>query len=149
MATISPTGAVQMNGGSKTTLEAIQKAFHVARSLGPTAQSIRDEATAYLTRLEAGHIADGYEVLEAKPFSQPSVVLSEQAQVKILLAKLESTPILPRRRPTNVWNVEEVAETPEKLFDDALKNLGYSQISNEDRTRVIEETVPKKWWQGK
>jgi hypothetical protein len=39
-------------------------------------------------------------------------LLSEQTQVKILLAKLESTPML-RKRPPNVWTIEEVPDAPE------------------------------------
>jgi hypothetical protein len=59
-------------------------------------------------------------------------------------ANRKQTPILRKRPSTNVWNVEEVEETPEKLFDDALKNIGYSRITNDGRTTMIEEMVPKK-----
>jgi hypothetical protein len=157
MATVSPAGAVMMKGdGIKSVQARMQQSFEAARKLGPTMKSIRDEATAYLTKLERGHVAEGYEVVEPEnPASKPPIVLSEQAQVKRLLAKLESTPML-RKRPTNVWTIEDItAETPEKIYRDALVSLGHAGPLTDAMKRNIgpsfaeKEPTRKRWWSRK
>jgi hypothetical protein len=110
-------------------------------------KAIRQVAADFVQEIEARHLGEGLEVIEETKL-RVHVPLVDQPNMKSLLETLRNTP-LQRKRPTNVWHVEEIKETAEDLQKAALKSLGYEPTETGVESLKTCKSLPatkKKWW---
>jgi hypothetical protein len=148
----SSTGAILCSGRGLASVQAhVQRSFEEARALGPTIKGIRQVAADFVQEVQSQNLGDGLEIIEEKKPAIPLKPLVDRAAP--ILERLARMPML-RKRPTNVWTVEEVPDAPETLFEAALVSLGHKSADSVSESRphisivsiVSEPNKRRSWW---
>jgi hypothetical protein len=149
----SPGGAVIGNGkGIESVMAVMKREFNRSRSYGPTMKAVHQAADDFVQEVKNQHFGEGIEIIEEK---RPALPLRPRVdRAAPILERLARTPML-RKRPPNVWTIDEVPDTPERLFEAAWISLGHEPANavNESRVQAIVPMAPhpnkkRSWWRS-